>query len=513
MQKKRTFLTVVLICLGAFLVCGKAEGMTMPELKPVENLETLVSWYESGSGGESSAMLTDDLVVNTSLIFAETDTIRQIGAPKNVICVESGGVLVMDNPNLELQGPETVVIVKNGGQLKLRRGAIYTGPGQAIIVEKGGEIIRQAEFQIFGGEIYNEDEEGSTLPPTTILPPEQEGKYPITNVIGNSFYRFCSVGKRPNEYPESVTVAYKKQEGVHGQITIPVYWQLDSVDFETPGTYEVAGSFAQEDLEEKGLTNPQKLGAVLWITVQRSQPIDNMTGRFVRIGAQGNALVQLKLPVLPEDAKALYLYRSADGVRWEQVGGKVAQSQYIDFLPFSQQQGLYCYVSYRYQSDYQDIWMKVKVVGSIYEGFSNAVCIQIPDGAGPGTVVAPGSDPEDGSFDGNRGGGGQQETERVVPTDVQPQNKEWAENKGDLQQISPEASSDGAKAESKEGTKSDEGAKPVSKEYSESKGDSTEGPSDTQQESRGIWPVVSVSLGVLVTTALIALVCYKKKHS
>lgn len=519
MQKKRTFLAVVLICLGAFLSTGEAEGSTMPELKPVETLETLVNWYESEAGGNSSALLKGDLAVEAPLIFSETDTIRDIGAPENVIYIESGGILILDNPNLVLQGPKTVVIVKNGGQLQLRRGAIYTGPGQAIIVEKGGTIIRQTEFQIIGGEIYNENEEDSVLPPTIIPPPEQEGRHPITNVIGNSFDIFCSVGERPEKYPEIMTVAYEIKEGVHGQLKLPIYWQLEHVDFQTPGTYEVTGSFAQEDLAAQGLTNPQNLGAVLRITVQKSAPIDSMTGRFVRIGAQGNALVQLKLPALPGDATALYLYRSDNGERWEQVGGKNPEGEFTNFLQFSQQQGLYSYVNYRYRSDYRDIWMKVQVVGSDYEGFSNAVCIQIPDDARPGTVVNPGSDPEDGSFDGNRGGGGQQETERIVPAVVPDHNKASAENKAALQQASPaEDSSDEAKSESAAGSKSDRTSKPVSKTaskaQSESKAGHTKGSSDTRQESRGIWPVAAVTLGVLAGAALLAaFACYKKKSN
>ena len=518
MQKKRIFLTVILVCLGVFLSGAEAQASTLPGIKPVEALETLVSWYESEFGGESAAMLTDDLLIDVPLVFSETDTMREIGVAENVLCIESGGILVLDNPNLVLQGPETVVIVKNGGQLQLRRGAIYTGPGRAIIVEKGGQIIRQAKFQIFGGEIYNKNEANSMPPPTISPPPEQEGKYPITNVIGNSCDIFCSVGKPPKEYPESVVVAYKKQEGVHGQVTIPIYWQLDTVDFGTPGTYKVAGSFAQEDLEEKGLTNPENLGAVLRITVQRSQPIDSMTGQFVRIGAQGDALVQLKLPALPRDATALYLYHSDNGEKWEQVGGKDPESESTNFLSFSQQQGLHTYVNYRYRSDYRDIWMKVKVVGSDYEGFSNAVRIQIPDGAGLGTVVAPGSDPEDGSFDGNRGGGGQQETEREVPAVVLQQNRTWPENTGDIQ-TSPKASSDeakteldGTKVESVGGLKFKEESKSVSKTQTEATEGGMKGSSDTQQESRGIWSVAAVTLVVLAGAAVIAAIAYYKKN-
>lgn len=529
MQKKKAFLVVVLIFLGIFFGSGTAAGSTLPKLERVETLEALVNWYESEAGAESSAMLTGDLSVNSTFKLSETETMREIGAIQHVLCVESGGVLILDNPNLVLQGPETVVVVKDGGQLLLERGTIYTGPGKAIVVEKGGEITLQSEFQLFGGGIWNENEENSAPPSLPDVTPEPPGKFPIRNIVGDRFDVFCSVGKPPEQYPATVTVAYEKAAGIYEQVAMPINWQLDSVDFQTPGTYEVVGSFAREDLETKGLTNPQNLGVVLRITVRKPQPIDSMKGRFVRVGAQGDALVQLTLPALPEDAKALYMYRSADGKSWEQVSGKNPQNEYTDFLSFSQQQGLHSYVNYRYQSDFRDIWMKVKVVGSDYDGFSNAVRIQIPADARPGVVVRPGSDPEDGSLDGNRGGGGQQEADRILPDVTPEQNQPPEDSAGDLPQTSPaeevlseetdvtpskaEAVPTAAQEESIAESKSGETSKPVSAVQPETAAVSVKSPADTLQKSRGILPVAAVTLGALAAVGVFASRAYnKKKH-
>lgn len=512
MIRKRAFFAVLLVPLGVcFGAVGTAASM-LPAVEPVKTLNGLVQWYESEAGGKSSAMLADELLVEDELLLAETDTVRDIGAIEHVLRVGDGGVLILDNPNLTLQGPETVVVVEEGGWLQLCSGSIYTGPGKSVIVETGGKITRHPEFQLIGGEIWVEEEQNNSLPglPEPTAKPDENP--PIEGVIGDSFTLFCPAGKPPEDYPAEVTVFYQKTENVYEQTKLPIDWQLDAVDFDTPGTYEVNGSFDQEDLDAKGLSNPENFGAVLLITVQKRQPIDTMTGRFVRVGAQGDALVQLSLPALPEDTEALYLYCSVDGINWEQASGKDAQEEFTDFLPFSQQRGLCNYVNYRFQSNFRDIWLKAQVVGSIYEGYTNAICVEIPADAKPGTIVAPGSDPDDGSLDGNRGGGGQNEGDRELPTPAPDQDAPQEDRENTLH---PEPSAtpvpkEGAAAESKpepgpESTPRPQ-AQPVSAEMQ-----STENSIPVKQGSRGVLTVAAVTLGALAVAALGGTLAYFKK--
>lgn len=520
----RNIKVVLVILLGFFVIpTVTVKAWQRPVITDIESLESLIQWYGEEGKTESLSRLINSIRIEEELDFSETSGMREMDTGTNALEVGAGGVLVMDNPIMVLQGPETVITVEEGGRLELRRGSIYTGPGNAIVVKAGGEIIREPEFQIFGGEVLDENRGNNTPTPT----PTEQPQYPaIANVIPKSFDLFCTVDKPPLEYPESVIVTYEEAELVYRQRNMPVSWCLDTVDFHTPGIYEVQGSFTKEDLEKEGLSNPENLGVALRIIVQKQEPIADMQGRFVRIGANGEATVQLRLPALPEETEALYLYGSADGENWEQLKYKVAQSEFTDFLLASHLEGLYSFVTYRYKSDYKDYWIKAQVVGSVYEGYSNAVCIEVPQDAKPGIVAKPGSDPDDGSLDGNRGGGGQQETDRLVPTAAPQGQEETVESESDLQQTpGPEAALPVATTAPTPGTKAtpttDSGLEEKTEEELAVNGkpasagvqDPPEASSKISRESGGILLVAVITISALAAAALVAGFAYHKKKS
>lgn len=444
---KAIFSAALVFCIT---LCGAAgvKGSMQPSVLPVDTREALTAWYTGTAN--SVVKLTADISVEDELTLSETDRMREIGAIEHVFRVKDGGVLILDNPNVVLQGPETVVVVEDGGALELRRGAVYTGPGSAVVVEKGGEITQLSGFEIHGGTVEDKNE-ASIEPTPTAVPTASPSPTPAASAS-------------PTAMP-------------------------------TPSPKPTAS------------------------------PIDSMEGRFVRVESTGRALVQLKLPALPEDTAALYVYRSADGESWEQASIMVAQETFTDFLPFAQRQEKNCYVAYRFASDYQDIWFKVQVVGSVYEGFSNAVCVAVPPDAKPGAVATPGSDPDDGSSEGDRGGGGQEEADRVLPPDVPAQSEANAPVQKPGASVTPESSvTPEASVKPKASVTPEASVKPeasVMPEASVTPEETAEPeakPAAAETEppaaqSRGVMTVAAVSAGAVVLAGICTALLYRRKKA
>lgn len=404
----------IILCMCIFFLFSGASAA--PNNRPLATLEELLNWYNVEALPNDAPVFAADIIIDREITLSETDGMRDLGAINHLLRVTAGGSLTLDNPNLALQGPETVLIVENGGKLNLKRGAVYTGPGNAIVVEQGGAVKQSADFAVIGGTILDENKP-EELPPESSEPPPEDGRRPLTNTFDSTDAISCLQGHPPaaEDYPASVMVAYLKTANTHDQTTLSVEWILDDVDFNQAGTYTVRGRFPETALAEQNLSNPNNLTATLLLTVRKQAPITSLTGSVLSVQADGLCLLRLKLPSLPEDVEALYLYRSTDGKTWEEATGKSPDSSYRDFVPYVQTVGFNTYLAYRYKTDYEPIWLRVEVVGSVYEGMSNAVRVQLPDGIKPGDSIHTGQTGDDGGSGGNRGGSGQQEGDRVLP--------------------------------------------------------------------------------------------------
>lgn len=157
-----------------------------------------------------------------------------------------------------------------------------------------------------------------------------------------------------------------------------------------------------------------------------SSPITDLWGEVRKVQG-GKVRFYMTLPRLEMKAvAAIRVERSADGEQWEErdvflwnedrgyLDAGVDSSASIQF-------GVeHTYISYVETTDYQDFYLRLYVEGTPYKGFSNAVKVEIPANARPGEDVKP---PITGDYEdneGNRGGGGQGESEREKP-EITPQ--------------------------------------------------------------------------------------------
>lgn len=431
-----SFLTLILLLLLAVTPSVYASSLTEPQgshttdsrsgsrsaapnNRPLSTLEEVIEWHTAPWVWGEAPILAKDILVDRPVTLSQTPKMKELGAIEHIIRVEAGGSLTLNNSNLVVQGPKTVIIVEPGGQLLLQKGAIYTAPGDAIVVERGGKLVRSATFLIDGGNILDKNELPSEsepdLPPVPTLPA-------ILTTKGIDYSLSCLQGEPPasSDYPSTEWVFYNIADNIPVQKELPVRWELDTVDFHTAGTYAVKGIFTAEVLAEYGLSNPNNLYATLQLTVLKPNPLDTLTGNVLSIGSKGNCHIRLAMPPLPEDVTALYIYRSADGQNWQKavqeiyINGNIP-STYDNFLPHAMTTPTKTYVQYRYQTDYRPIWLRVEVVGSAVAGTSNEIKLEMPSSAKPGDSIHTGETGDDGGSGGNRGGGGQSEGDRELP--------------------------------------------------------------------------------------------------
>lgn len=390
-----------------------ASGSIAPGIVNLSTLEQFSNWYNS-SEKATLASLTREIAIDRNMTLGNVGRCC-LHTHDFTLRVLAGATLILDNEKFELLGNNTLITVEKGAKLIMKNGAIWSGlQTPVIVIEQGGTLILEESFKLHGN-IF--DKNNGNSPPEN-LPPEIGT---ITNIMGYDFTLSCLLGEQPlaSDYPTEGGVSYLATENSHEQMSLPVSWELDSVDFNTVGTYTIKGIFTDEVLAEKKLTNPKNFTATLHLTVQKSAPIESLAGRVVSVGSDGMCLVKLALPALAEDVTAIYIYRSADGNNWQRAvaHGYINGSTPIvieNFLENSMTVQSKTYVPYRYTTDYHSIWFRVEIVGSVLEGMSNPIHMEMLLGAKPGDNVSSDGDSDDGSSGGNRGGGGQSEADREI---------------------------------------------------------------------------------------------------
>lgn len=392
-----------------------------PDIRSIYTLDDLVKWHNTPAGFNVFFVLGEDVIVNRKITLDETSEAKELGAIEHIIRITAGGSLILDHSKLNIQGPGPVIVVEPGGQLLLKAGAIYTAPSaDSIVVEKGGKLIQSEEFHIEGKvldknvPLVEPDPEPDLkpLPPAQVEKPNPPVLPAIKNIFEPNTSIVCMVGEPPalSEYPAACLIIYEEAPNVPVQKELSIKWELDTVDFDTAGTYQVKGVITADALAANGLSNPKGITSTLQLTVLKWGPLDTLTGNVLSVESNGRCLIRLALPPLPEGVTALYVYRSADGKNWRKAVGQVyVDGSYDNFLPYAQATPKALYVAYRYQTDYRPIWLRVEVAGSAVEGVSNEIRLDMPASAKPGEGIHTGETGDDGGSGGNRGGGGQSE--------------------------------------------------------------------------------------------------------
>lgn len=231
---------------------------------------------------------------------------------------------------------------------------------------------------------------------------------PITNIFSPEGAFSCMVGPRPDPsvYPDKVRVEYQIEPGINDQMDLPVEWNLRDVDFTKAGIYNIQGTFTYETLNSNKLRNPKNLSPSLLILVQKAGPIDSLTGAGITINKNGWTSIRLRMPELPAEVKTLRIYESPDGRFWQKAVWKLSPSHADtpgndNFLYHTVTSSPYQYVTYRFQTNYRPICLRIEVEGSAYEGLSNSVRFDTPGTVGPGKPLNEWNTTDDGSFDGN----------------------------------------------------------------------------------------------------------------
>lgn len=385
---------------------SESDGVKKMQLSEQQDL---MNWiYGSGeweNQSEKTAILKENIRIHGD-IFIKTDEKRSLNTDGHLLVVGTGSTLTIDGANVELTGKGKGIRVEKGGRLFLKRGEVNTLADQVFIdVRKGAKCTLYDEFHMTGKISYAnaaDDPSDAGMPPIEPTKPEHGDNstqpvrplYPIVNLFGREESVVCAQGTPPkaSDYPASVKVAYETEAGVYAHMEVPVKWDISKVKFNRSGVYRVSGTFSEDELARRDLFNPLGIKAKLLILVRSAGAVDSLTGAGIVISENGWTSVRLRMPQLPTDATAIRVYRSVNGTDWQIVSKNrlkswVQPGDAYNFLDHSVSIPPYQYVTCQFLTDYQPVWFRVAIEGSVFEGMSNSVKFQEPGDAEKGEAL------------------------------------------------------------------------------------------------------------------------------
>lgn len=352
-----------LAAIAIFVFLGNPLGISASINKvpaAVGNLQELQDWYQDNTARPAeNCRLTEELVIDRPVTLGAASGRKNIGAIAYNIRIAAGGNLVIDNPLTSIMALGGTIVVEAGGRLELIRGAVYPGTQPpTILVRQGGALIYSGDFLLDAVSISWEgkEENPGEEPDNSIKPPDNDGGEDVSPDTGNS-----GDGPDSTENPPQSP---------------------------TPG------------------------------------PVSDLSGRVVSISSIGITMIQLAFSAVPEDVSAVYVHYSNDGMHYKK-GTWEKREDDGDFIPCENFQELpggvaggegTTYLVYRTESRADRLWLKLEIEGSVKQGMSNVIVLERKAGA----QSNPEDTWEDGSMDGNRGGGGQGTSERV-PSAEEPE--------------------------------------------------------------------------------------------
>lgn len=429
------FVNMPQFCFAEELNQAKPLSMSVEDLAPrvsfvppaeISSLEELLDWHKSGN---TMAMLTEDITITGQIELTESQVSKDLFTGSNKIVIGQDSALMLCDSNLTLSGAGELIRIKSGGRLHATQGrAGMVAAGKPVfVVETGSTYLQGEAFKLEGTVQYGDE--------FVVLP--AEGKV-ITGTYDNgNAYITVMKGDHPDSsvYPQTVPMICDYGEVVD----VPVHWDIDSVNYSCAGNYGITGTFKDEVLKELGLSNPKGYTVPLNVVVQEAGAIGRPEYEVLSVGSKGLMSITIHFPVLPQDAE-VYLYQSTDGFHWVPVTVEMAGGGRWDttgnhnpnnFRLGMQDRGGSSFMVYKVNTGFQNIWLQTEIVGSMYAGHSQSLYIEMPLGLIPGDSWH-NEDPSDkGDSGGNRGGGGQGESDREQQMDrenaEQPQNQ-WTLN-------------------------------------------------------------------------------------
>ncbi len=395
--RSRIIMVILFICvLSGLCASPKASAWTPPSRSSIDSLEALLEWYPQGG----NCRLTNEIVISQPVTLSQTKGADIDGDSVNRIRIVSGGALIIDSSKTRFSGTGSFA-VEDGGTLTLKSGGIWGAHDQDVILLSPGAVLNRTPGFYIEGIISN----GPAPAEITGLSDETP-----------AFTTFAGPPPETFSLPQTVAVAIDPPLPDGSTLDVPVDWDLSAKSLTLPGVYQVPGALDEEELAKLGVSNPLKLCPTLTLTLTTPGPITSMEGTLIDVTASNQVMVQLKLPPLPDTVTALYAEHSPDQVNWTrstwyEPWTDREEDNFLQLFPIETEADNY--LVDRFQVDYQPIYVRVEVLGSPYEGFTNVVTITLP-GSDDETAS---NDRNDGSSGGNRGGGGQGESERLLPED------------------------------------------------------------------------------------------------
>lgn len=389
-----------------------AGGMKPPPIEEIDSRDEWKAWYEEAvsSGREAFGRLTEDIILDSSWHLEESANYITLETGEHKITVPDGCTLTIDNPRLFIIGEDVVLRVMMGGRAELLQGTLQgIGPkALSVLAYAPSSLIVNDAFSV--GTIWYVNESPVATPPEGM-------KREILNIFEPA--PICMTAGSLPGLPDTVAanVMAPGDSGSHERLWLPIHWQTEDIDFKIPAELVITGTLPEEALAERKLKNPKNLTRTIQVLVQNPGPIQQFSGRIMRVNGSGdNRIMTMRfdLPLLSSEVTGVYLEQSPDGVLWSRVNNPMgSETDSTNFLEQIQFVGIKGFLACRIPAQGSHMYFRLEVQGSEQEGWSNVVTIEVPeDGKKP--EQEPDSE-EDGSSEGNRGGVGQEEADRVIP--------------------------------------------------------------------------------------------------
>lgn len=375
---------LAVICLLG-ITSGKA--MAASGATPINDIQDLRNWNETR--GEKHAVLKRDLYIGSSVTLKNEalSWAKELDVNHNSIIIKPGGALIINNADFLLTGKTNMIRVESGGILKLENGTLRGDEDQAVIRIKGNKGWEPGRNFNLTGRILRIDSEESESSGTNTRPR-------ISSVAKDGLTYVCAVGTPVSSItlPPSVSIDYRTTEGKTEKMDLPIKWDPSELSTRAPGVFRIKGTFTDDTLKHYNLTNPEGLGAVLLLSVMKPEDAGTLNVTMINQDSAGNTVIRLEFPMLASDVTALYLYSSKDGQHFqkeswirEETGGGLVSNE--NFLPKCRGKvnPPWQYLEYRCRPD-GPFWLQIEVVGSPFAGRSNAVACDALEDREPGKM-------------------------------------------------------------------------------------------------------------------------------
>ncbi|MDD3253624.1 MAG: hypothetical protein PHV18_13825 [Lachnospiraceae bacterium] len=334
-----------------------AQASMIEPIVPVGDSSELLDWYKNTLSGFEFCKLTKPLVIDTVVVLGPGTGEKIIGAITEPIIIRRGGVLTINNPGCSISGPGELVRVEAGGVLELKSGGIYGARDTTGVTVLAGGTLRQSSGFIMDCVVKQEDKVDQNPPESSAAP-------------GDDITSPGDGGIAPSESSAA------------------------------PGDGSTAPSESSSASDESSAGEEEQAWELSGYMVSYSEKTRQAT-------------IRLSIPAFKVHPTEISIWKSTDGkdfsrVGWQSTAGDVWHYNFWDEDTIHlNAAGNRQYVVCRSEMEKNStIWLKAEVRGSEKPGISNVIRL-----SNRAKDMLPDTE-DDGSYDGNRGGGGQGTSDR-----------------------------------------------------------------------------------------------------